>query len=244
MVVPRCHVIQLLTENVMVNGQLLKRVHTVQTDQGPVPVPPGAVVIVALGTIESTRLALLSFGDIANANLLGRNLMAHLRSNVTIRVPRSSLPGQLPQELMASALFVKGRHRHPDNSVGYFHLQITAAGLGNMGTDSEAELFKKIPDIDTFDAFGNANDQSVVITIRGIGEMQPDNPANQVRLDPETDEFGLPRSFVSLPDPTQSATPQSQQDVALWRRWTGPRTKWQKCLPMVLISRFLPATVR
>src|SRR5207244_8727324 len=95
-------------------------------------------------------------------------------------------------------------------------LQITAAGLGNLGTDSEAELFKKIPDIDTFDAFGNANDQSVVITIRGIGEMQPDNPANQIRLDPETDEFGLQRSFVSLPDPTQSATPESQKDVALW----------------------------
>ena len=216
MVVARCHVIQLLTENVMVNGQLLKRVHTVQTDQGPITVPQGAVVVVALGTIVSTRLSLLSFGDIPNANLLGRNLMAHLRSNVTIRIPRSSLPGQLPQELMASALFVKGRHRHPDNSVGHFHLQITAAGLGNLGTDSEAELFKKIPDIDTFDAFGNANDQSVVITIRGIGEMQPDNPANQIRLDPETDEFGLPRSFVSLPDPTQSATPQSQKDVALW----------------------------
>jgi choline dehydrogenase-like flavoprotein len=176
------------------------------------------VVIVELGTIESTRLAFLSFADIPNANLLGRNLMAHLRSNVTIRVPRSSLPGngQLPQELMASALFVKGRHTHPDNSVGHFHLQITAAGLGNLGTDSEAELFKKIPDIDTFDAFANANDQSVVITIRGIGEMQPDNPANQVRLDPELDEFGQPRSFVSLPDPTQSATPQSQKDVALW----------------------------
>ena len=218
MVVPRCHVIQLFTENVMLNGQSLKRVHTVQTEQGSIAVPQGGVVIIALGTIESTRLALLSFGDIPNANMLGRNLMAHLRSNVTIRVPRSSLPGngQLPQELMASALFVKGRHAHPDNSVGHFHLQITAAGLGNLGTDSEAELFKKIPDIDTFDAFANANDQSVVITIRGIGEMQPDNPANQVRLDPELDEFGQPRSFVSLPDPTQSATPQSQKDVALW----------------------------
>jgi len=218
MVVPRCHVIRLLTEDALLNGQPLKRVHTVLTNQGAIPVPQAGVVIIALGTVESTRLALLSFGDAARANLLGRNLMAHLRSNVTIRVPRSSLPGngQLPQELMASALFVKGRHQHPDKSVGHFHLQITAAGLGNLGTDSEAELFKKIPDIDTFDAFANANDQSVVITIRGIGEMQPDNPANQVRLDPEADEFGQSRSFVSLPDPTQSATPQSQKDVALW----------------------------
>jgi choline dehydrogenase-like flavoprotein len=216
MIVPRCHVIQLQTENVVVNGQMLKNVHTVLTDQGPISVPQGGVVIVALGTIESTRLALLSFSDVANANQLGRNLMAHLRSNVTIRIPRSSLPGNLPQELMASALFVKGRHRFADNSFGHFHLQITAAGLGNLGTDSEAELFKKIPDIDTFDAFNNAHDQAVVITIRGIGEMQPGNPANQVRLDPELDESGVRRCFVSLPDPAQPATPQSQKDRELW----------------------------
>jgi Domain of Unknown Function (DUF1080)/GMC oxidoreductase len=216
MIVPRCHVIQLQTEDVVVNGQPLKRVHTVQTDQGPIPVPQGGVVIIGLGTIESTRLALLSFGNVANANQLGRNLMAHLRSNVTIRIPRNSLPGNLPQELMASALFVKGRHPFPDNSSGHFHLQITAAGLGNLGTDSEAELFKKIPDIDTFDAFNNAHDQAVVITIRGIGEMQPGNPANGVRLDPEFDESGVQRCFVSLPDPSQPATPQSQKDRQLW----------------------------
>jgi choline dehydrogenase-like flavoprotein len=216
MIVPRCHVIQLQTENVVVNGQALKRVNTVLTDQGPILVPQGGIVIVALGTIESTRLALLSFSDVANANQIGRNLMAHLRSNVTIRVPRSSLPGNLPQELMASALFVKGRHQFQDNSSGHFHLQITAAGLGNLGTDSEAELFKKIPDIDTFDAFNNAHDQAVVITIRGIGEMQPGNPVNGVRLDPEFDESGVQRCFVSLPDPSQPATPQSQRDRQLW----------------------------
>lgn len=216
MIVPRCHVIRLQTENVVVSGHALKRVHTVVTDQGSLAVPQGGVVIIALGTIESTRLALLSFSDVGNANQLGRNLMAHLRSNVTIRIPRSSLPGNLPQELMASALFVKGRHRYADNSFGHFHLQITAAGLGNVGTDSEAELFKKIPDIDTFDAFNNAHDQAVVITIRGIGEMQPGNPANQVRLDPELDESGAQRCFVSLPDPAQPATPQSQKDRELW----------------------------
>lgn len=216
MIVPRCHVIQLQTEDVIVNGQPLKRVHTVVTDQGPVPVAQHGVVIVALGTIESTRLALLSFGNVANANQLGGNLMAHLRSNVTIRIPRNSLPGNLPQDLMASALFVKGRHQFADNSFGHFHLQITAAGLGNLGTDSEAELFKKIPDIDTFDAFSNAHAQAVVITIRGIGEMQPGNSANGVRLDPETDESGAQRCFVSLPDPSQPATPQSRKDRELW----------------------------
>lgn len=216
MVVPRCHVVQLQTEDVVVNGQPLRRVNTVVTDQGPISVPQGGIVVVALGTIESTRLALLSFGNVANTNQLGRNLMAHLRSNVTIRVPRASLPGNLPQELMASALFVKGRHQFGDGSSGHYHLQITAAGLGNLGTDSEAELFKKIPDIDTFDAFTNAHDQAVVITIRGIGEMQAGNPANGVRLDPEVDESGMQRCFVSLPDPSQPATQQSQKDRELW----------------------------
>ena len=74
---------------------------------------------------------------------------------------------------MASALFVKGRHTHPDNSVGHFHLQITAAGLDKPGTDSEAELFKKVPDVDTFAVFRRASDTHIVITIRGIGEMEP-----------------------------------------------------------------------
>jgi choline dehydrogenase-like flavoprotein len=46
--------------------------------------------------------------------------------------------------------------------------------------------------------------------------MQAGNPANQVRLDPEFDESGVQRCFVSLPDPAQPATPQSQKDRELW----------------------------
>src|SRR5207244_13418035 len=121
---------------------------------------------------------------------IGRNLLAHLRSNVDIRVPRAALTA-LPataKALEAAALFVKGQHQFkktdgsPDG-VGHFHFQITASGLGAKGTDSEAELFKKIPDIDTFDAHKHATDTQVVITIRGIGEMEPQNPASNVTLD-------------------------------------------------------------
>jgi hypothetical protein len=42
---------------------------------------------VALGTIESARLALNSFAGLPSAQRMGRNLMAHLRSNLTIRIP-------------------------------------------------------------------------------------------------------------------------------------------------------------
>lgn len=204
MVVADTHVTRLVTEG--------GRVTRVETQHGPVPVPPGGSVVVAAATIESARLALLSFGGVPNEGLPGKGLMAHLRSNLTIRVPRSSIAGlsATVQELAASALFVKGRHTYSqDGKVGHFHLQITAAGLDNLDNkDSEAELFKKIPDIDTFERFRAATDTEVVITIRGIGEMEPQNPDSFVRLDPEPDEYNVRRAFVSI-------TP-SAKDLELW----------------------------
>jgi len=46
------------------------------------------------------------------------------------------------------------------------------------------------------------------VTMRGIGEMEPQNPNNFVHLDPQTDEFGVPRAFVSIQP--------SAKDLALW----------------------------
>ena len=146
-----------------------------------IDVPAGGKVFMALGTIENTRLAR---NTVPEKNLIGRNLMAHLRSNLTLRVPRSAfgaaldpdqepdpIKKQLLRELQISALFVKGIHTHADGSKGHYHLQITASGLGELGMNSEAELFKKIPNIDDLDQFQDLNDHWVVITLRGIGEM-------------------------------------------------------------------------
>lgn len=198
MVVPNCHVTRLVTAN--------GRVTSVLTNQGEIVLPAQGVVVIATATIESARLARLSFADLPNAALPGTNLMTHLRSNLTIRIPRTSLAALSPliQELQASALFVKGRHSTAGStSAGHFHLQITAAGLSAVDTnsDSEAELFKKIPDIDGFDRFQNSTDDHVVITIRGIGETHPQNPDTFVRLDPEPDEYGVQRAFVGLANP-------------------------------------------
>ena len=138
----------------VVNDSDGRRVDTVFTEHGPIPVSPDCKVIVALGTIESTRLALLSFGQDGR---IGSNLIAHLRSNIDFRVPRAALPTLSPaiKALQSSALFVKGQHKFKrpdgteDGTVGHFHFQITASGLGNVDANSEAELFQKIPDIDT-----------------------------------------------------------------------------------------------
>src|SRR6266536_2579868 len=194
MVVPNCHVKRLQTDM----DQGIGTVVGVDTNLGWIPVPDKAVLVLASGTIESTRLALVSFEGTLGYELIGTNLMGHMRSNYTIRIPRTSLAGVLPTgDLEASAMFVKGRKQHADQTVSHFHLQITSAGLKGLGANSEAELFQKIPDIDLTDSFRGADEDNVVMTIRGVGEMQPGNPQNRITLSGETDEFGIRRAFVA-----------------------------------------------
>lgn len=176
-----------------------------------VDVLTGSKVFLALGTIENTRLAL---NTVPEKTLIGRNLMAHLRSNLTIRVPRSAfgdalnpdkepdpIKKQLLKELQISALFVKGIHTHKDNSKGHYHIQITASGVGELGVNSEAELFKKIPNIDDLDQFQSLTDKWVVITLRGIGEMVGvktlANPQNRITTG-QPDGNGVLRAKVRL----------------------------------------------
>jgi len=220
MVVPNCHVTKLVT----VPDGARWRVAGVETNQGSVQLSDSGVVIIALGTIESTRLALVSWEGLglSHYNLIGKNVIAHLRSNVTIRVPRTSI-ANLPaaiKELQASALFVKGRDVAATQ--GHFHTQITAAGLEQPGSDSEAELFKKVPDVDTLAAFFNADDKNIVITIRGIGEMEPANLANiqghpsRIDLDPnrDLDEFNIPRVLVTIAPTANDQTLWNAMDKA------------------------------
>jgi choline dehydrogenase-like flavoprotein len=197
MIVPNCTVQQLgLTGN---------QATLVRTNLGDLTVPANGAVVIALGTIESARLALRSF---PNANgLIGRNLMAHLRSNFTMRLPRRSL-GVPPDRLYASALFVKGKSPH-----GHCHLQITASAAGPNETNSEAELFRKVPDIDLLCTF-DLNDEFVVITLRGIGEMTPDHTtgsANRVEL------VAAPSNTQAAPEQKAKVTLQgSATDDLLW----------------------------
>lgn len=227
MVVPNTHVIR-LERNLDGDG---RRITRVVTNQGIVDVPANGKVFLAAGTVESTRLALLSLPNARG--LIGRNLMAHLRSNVTIRIPRKSLEAldpSLPKELAVSAMFVKGVYRRADGSPGHFHVQITASGVGKLETGSEAELFKKIPNIDEVDRFRDLTDQYVVITLRGIGEMTGDktspDPQNRVTLDwlgtPGPFDYGAPRALVRLEaGPKDETDPRGNRDLDLWDAMDG-----------------------
>ena len=180
MIVPNCKVTKLNANNgrvasaeisyAVIAPQLVDNapqlVKTVKTET--LPLSDRGKVVLALGTIETTRLAKASF----DRDLMGRNLMAHLRSNLVVRFPRANFQN-LPNELAASALFLKCR-----TGTGHFHFQITAFGNPTeLNPDQEAELFKSVPSVDELDYFLEVNDRFIIMVIRGIGEMQSDRTA-------------------------------------------------------------------
>ena len=97
--VPRAHVVRLGVED--------GAVRSVEVDvagrRHNLPVQPGCMVVLAASAVESTRLALHS----APSPLMGRNLMAHVRSDFTVRVRRFALP-PLPAHVQTGALLVRG----------------------------------------------------------------------------------------------------------------------------------------
>jgi choline dehydrogenase-like flavoprotein len=206
-IVPNCHVQELITETQSDNWVNVTGVRVWQngssTEVMLAPPRNGAksAVVISLGTIETTRLALTTFSQSLRgraAELMGKNLVAHLRSNLTIRVPKKAIEANLPPvvipSLQTSALLVKGKA--PNGRT--FHFQITAAGLNKLGIDSEAELFKKIPTLEHLESMLRATDDTVVITIRGIGEMVARNPDSFIDLSATEKDFDRPKAVVTL----------------------------------------------
>src|SRR5258708_398433 len=198
--VPRARVVKLHTFD-----GLVRRIEvSVNGLQRFLDIGPRCAVVLALGAIESTRLALESFPTTTNPadEKMGRNLTVHMRSNTTVQIKRSALQAfskRLEGELQTAALLVRGETRD-----GRFHLQITAAD--DRKGDSDEFLFEMIPDIDLLQQIINAKrPESVAVTFRGFAETkgvkdQPiGNPALRwIDLSPEQDEFGFRRAFVNL----------------------------------------------
>jgi hypothetical protein len=239
MIVPNTHIQELITQTQPDNWVQVTGVRVWQNGSPvdlPLAPPRGgrqSAVVIALGTIETARLALTTFQQsLAGraAQRMGTNLIAHLRSNLTIRVPRAAIAANLPPTLIpslqCSALFVKGKA--PNGRT--FHFQITAAGLGKLGGDSEAELFKKIPTLEHMNDMLRANDDTVVITIRGIGDMTPRNPDSFVDLSAQETDFGRPKAVVHLGNAKASpqdfpGSAQTQNDRATWNAMDGVSDK-------------------
>ena len=139
------------------------------------PIGPQCAVILAASGIESTRLALHSFPTA----LMGRNLMAHVRSDFT----SASVARRCRRCLRTS--------RRPRSSFavstpsGRFHLQVTAS---THTAGSDELLFRMIPDLDILSAqLANQDPDWITITLRGIGEMHGDPDDRDSQRDHELD---------------------------------------------------------
>jgi choline dehydrogenase-like flavoprotein len=210
-------------------------------------VATGTAVILANGTIEATRLALESFGvgSLQFGSPRVGNLMAHLRSNITVRIKRSAFGLGAPTDLETVALLVRG------SALGRrFHHQVTAAAV--MGSNPEKNMWSMVPDIDVIDSLlANQDPNWISITFRGIGEMEDQhtvgnvNPAmSWIDLSPETDQWGMRRAYVNLVA-TQNdrklwaAMDKSAFDLALKlakspaniEYWNAPAGQWQSAQP-------------
>ena len=199
--VPRAHVIRLITSG----GAVTQLELAVNGQRKNLAISPDCAVVLALSTVECTRLALESFPT----PLMGRNLMVHLRSNTTVRIKRTAFSPTLPKQLEAAALLVRG-----STPQGRYHLQVTAAAV--LGANPESVMWTMVPDVDVLSSLlASEGADSIVITFRGIGEtsgnksgMPPDR--NWVDLSPDqTDEFQAQRAWVNL-----VRTP---DDDLLWR---------------------------
>ena len=230
MIVPNCHVQELITETQADNWVRVTGVRVWQNGMSlDIPLAPPrnggeSAVVIALGTVETTRVASTTFQQsLAGraAQRMGTNLVAHLRSNLTIRVPRAAIAANLPPtvipSLQCSALLVKGKA--PNGRT--FHFQITASGLQKLGADSEAELFKKIPTLEHLQDLLRATDDTVVVTIRGIGDMTPHNPDSFIDLSSLELDFQRPKAVVHLGN--AKATPQDFPGSA---QTQNDRTAW------------------
>src|SRR5262249_9609556 len=150
-------------------------------------------------TIETTRLVLESLG--VGSTQFGSprvgNLMGHLRSNITVRIKRAAIGmAAPPTSLETAALLVRG------TALGRrFHLQVTAAAV--KGPNPEQNLFNMVPDVDVISSItANQSPDWIVLTFRGIGEMQDQrslnpNPAmSWIDLSNETDAWQMRRAYV------------------------------------------------
>ena len=207
MIVAKCHVKRLITRTyTLATGASIQEVVGIDTSDGFVDLsqPRRPVVVLAMGAIESARMALASCGSVPNSNLFGDSLMVHLRKNVQFRV--NSLPAGLTlkdQEL--TVLLVRCRVTINGTPMHY-HLQIVASAVPASKPDVNAEalLFQSVPDLDHVRVFANTPAGVVDVVIRAVGEMMP-NSLNSVTVGAETDEYGVPRANVNL---TRSGTDQ------------------------------------
>jgi len=183
---------------------------------------PDTQIVLALGCIESTRLALESFPTKARRStqdeIMGRNLMAHLRFDFPFTIDRSrfakwvkKVTGKTLEDELQTASF----HLQGDSSAGRFHLQVYATGQDASTSSEEGLLYRMIPNPEIAQRLSAMQSHDKVRMIfRACGEMKGDRAlpvgapgthwidlAGQIDRD---QTFNHARAFVHYDDVSQA----------------------------------------
>lgn len=162
------------------------------------------MVVLAMGAIESARVALLTPGVASslNSGIVGNNLMVHLRKNSAFTV---AIPAAMPSltDLELTALLVRCRTK-VNGAFVHYHFQISASALpqGSGAGSSDALLFQSVPDLDNIRHFENTAPGEIDVSIRAVGEILP-NPQNNVTVptapgNVDLDDTLVPRATATL----------------------------------------------
>ena len=194
-------------------------------------VKPTCTVVLALSCIESTRLALESFPTAPpgerDKELMGRNLMAHLRFDFPFSVDRQSFrdwietnTGKKLRDELQTASF----HLQANTPDGRFHLQVYATG--DSSGNAEGLLYRMIPDAEVARRLAEAQNPSKInLIFRACGEMRADQNApvgkvgtSWIDLASEQDRdrtFDHARAYVHYADQSNSAMWKRMRDACI-----------------------------
>ena len=207
---------------------------------------PSAMVVIAGNTINSTRLALNSFPRpqqlAPTGELMGRNLMFHVRDNFTWRIRRDALnlPQPDPTVIKTAALHITGSTQ-TNQGVGQFHFQFYAAPnmdvpvFPGASKDPERFLYQMVPNIEDVESIreaqrGIGNDR-IVVRIRTVGETFGDrtspvgsNPnVSWMGVNPfggtgddiyGTEQLRVPKAYVNLVENSDDIAVRNNQSQA------------------------------
>jgi len=158
-------------------GQVMVRLQS--GEEKLLDIPDSCQIVLAMNTIDSTRLALESFPGlrksrdgmgniISKPDLAGANLMVHFRFDLFFRIRRTDFdPG------LAAKLHTAITHIQFDNPAqGRYHFQFYAADNDQGSPDTY--LYRFIPDYDYLRFINNSGDPNdfVECIIRTTGEMK------------------------------------------------------------------------
>jgi hypothetical protein len=171
------------------------------------------IVILAMGAIESARMAILTPGvaSAPNGGLVGTNLMVHLRKNSQFTVPIPA--GLVLDDLELTALLVRCRAK-VNGAFVHYHFQISASALpaGSGAGSSDALLFQSVPDLDNIRHFENTAPGEIDVSIRAVGEILP-NLQNSVTVPTSSGQIDLDESLVPRATATIAPRTSAPNDI-------------------------------